>query len=57
MLSLPVAVKSIFITCKVKSIDNGAPRVSIGCTIPVFSLMLYIVVLNLKITAKMRKSI
>ena len=51
MLCLPLAVKSLFVTCKVKSVDNGALRISIGRTIPIFSLMLYIVGLNLTVAA------
>ena len=47
----------MFITCKVKSVNNGALRISIGCRIPLFSLMVYIVGLNLRVTAKMRKNI
>ena len=46
----------MFVTCKVRSVVNGALRVSVGCTNPAFSLMVYIVGLKLRETARTSKN-
>ena len=50
---LLVADDSIAITCKVRSVVNGSLRMTMGCTNPSLSLMLYILWLNFKVIPKM----
>ena len=52
-LHLLVADESIVITCKVRAVVNGLLRMSMGCTRPSLSLMLYILWLNFKVMSKM----
>ena len=46
----------MFVTCKVRSVVDGALRMSVGCTNPAFSLMAYTVGLKLRETARTRKN-
>ena len=50
---LLVADESIVITCKERLVVNGSLRISMGCTKPSLSLMLYILWLNFKVMSKM----
>ena len=42
LIHLPVAVTSVFITCTVKSVDDGLVRTSSTCTAPSSSSTAYI---------------